>query len=345
MLTRAVAALCAPALVAAATASIPVGNNAKNYFANVTVGTQTFNLLVDTGSSNTWIGANQTYVPGADAVNTEKLVEITYGSGYMNGTEWYDTVTIGDLTVHNQSIGVAAYEEGYGYQGIDGILGLGGVLQTNNTVDGVELVPTLINNLLAQGLIDEEVLGVYFEPLPRATAYAVNGELTIGGVDPSHYTGDITWTPALTRAGQVRSWMTPIDAVSYNAQPLGTPPYTALFDTGTTNIYIPPDAYFAFLALANGTWDQEVYLSRFDERPTGVLAFSIGGRAFELTPEMYMVPEDEYGVWGLPEGTHWSFVSTAGEGNFFVGQKFFECYYSVYDTTNARIGFAAAKRA
>ena len=85
MLTRAVAALCAPALVAAATASIPVGNNAKNYFANVTVGTQvesislnpdftaqrarqTCNLLVDTGSSNIWIGANQTYVSGADAV-------------------------------------------------------------------------------------------------------------------------------------------------------------------------------------------------------------------------------------------------------------------------------------
>ena len=79
--------------------------------------------------------------------------------------------------MHNQPIGVAAYEEGYGYQGIDGILGLGGVLQTNNTVDGVELVPTLMNNLLAQGLIDEEVLGVYFEPLPREIAYAVNGEL------------------------------------------------------------------------------------------------------------------------------------------------------------------------
>ena len=44
--------------------------------------------------------------------------------------------------------------------------------------------------------------------------------------------------------------MASIDAVSYNAQPLGTPPYTALFDTGTTIIYIPPDAYFAFLALA-----------------------------------------------------------------------------------------------
>ena len=43
MLTRAVAALGAPLLVVATT-SIPVGNNAKNYFANITVGTQVVSI-------------------------------------------------------------------------------------------------------------------------------------------------------------------------------------------------------------------------------------------------------------------------------------------------------------
>ena len=36
-------------------------------------------------------------------------------------------MSIGGFTAVNQSIGVAGYEEGYGYQGIDGILGLGGI--------------------------------------------------------------------------------------------------------------------------------------------------------------------------------------------------------------------------
>lgn len=35
-----------------------------------------------------------------------------------------------------------------------------------------------MNNLYAQGTIEQEVLGVYFAPLGRGEAYAINGELT-----------------------------------------------------------------------------------------------------------------------------------------------------------------------
>ena len=48
---------------------------------------------------------------------------VSYGSGYFEGEEYTDTVTLGDgLTITKQSIGVASYAEGF--SGVDGILGL-----------------------------------------------------------------------------------------------------------------------------------------------------------------------------------------------------------------------------
>jgi hypothetical protein len=78
---------------------------------------------------------------------------------------------------------VAAYQEGFGNTGDfgvfdDGILGVGGILQTNNTVNGTQFIPTWMDNLYAQGVIKEEVLGVYFAPLVNNATYQVNGEIT-----------------------------------------------------------------------------------------------------------------------------------------------------------------------
>ncbi|TBU65524.1 acid protease [Dichomitus squalens] len=310
-------------------ATVPVANDAINYLANVTVGTQTFYLLVDTGSANTWVGANKTYIPGdLGYASWLYYVEVTYGSGYFNGTEYFDTVIFGGLTVHNQSIGVSSYEEGYGYQGLDGILGVGAIIQTNGTVNGTELVPTVMDNLYAQGVIEEEVLGVYFAPLSRNSTLEINGELTIGGVDDRRYIGNITYVPTWKSGDHVSSWGLNVDSI---------------VDTGTTNIYIPESAYTPFLNVSGGTYDYNVHLSKFAAKPTGNFAFSIGGTLFELTPDQYLVPQDEYSVWNIPDdGNYYSFISTAGPTYFFIGQKFLENYYAVFDTTNVRIGLAPA---
>jgi len=46
----------------------------------------------------------------------------------------------------------------------------------------------------------------------------------------------------------------------------------------------------------------------------------------------------------LPQGHYYSWINDGGDAtlglNFIIGQKFLENYYSVYDTTNSRIGFA-----
>lgn len=57
------------------------------YLASVGIGGGNYSVIVDTGSSNTWIGANKPYVPGPQSVNTGMAVGITYGSGGFIGEE------------------------------------------------------------------------------------------------------------------------------------------------------------------------------------------------------------------------------------------------------------------
>jgi hypothetical protein len=51
-----------------ATGSGTITNEVVTYIAPVTVGTQTFDLIVDTGSSNTWVGAGTKFVAGSTGV-------------------------------------------------------------------------------------------------------------------------------------------------------------------------------------------------------------------------------------------------------------------------------------
>ena len=72
----------------AATGSAPVTNQLDSYVASVKVGSQTFSLIVDTGSSNTWVGASTSLHGGT---STGKSISVSYGSGSFSGTEYIDT--------------------------------------------------------------------------------------------------------------------------------------------------------------------------------------------------------------------------------------------------------------
>jgi hypothetical protein len=59
--------------------------------------------------------------------------------------------------------------------------------------DNSNIVPTVTDNLVKQGTIKENVLGIYFEPSNSTSPVNVNGELTFGGVDSTKFIGDITY--------------------------------------------------------------------------------------------------------------------------------------------------------
>ena len=85
------------------------------------------------------------------------------------------------MVIENQSIGVASQAQGF--QGVDGILGVGPTDLTQGTVSGTSLVPTVVDNLFSQGTIANDSLGIFYQP--TTDEGAINGELTFGGVDDS----------------------------------------------------------------------------------------------------------------------------------------------------------------
>lgn len=69
--------------------SLSVMNDAVSYVANVAIGSpaSSYSLLIDTGSSNTWVGAGKKYAQTSSSTNTGHSVLVKYGSGSFSGTE------------------------------------------------------------------------------------------------------------------------------------------------------------------------------------------------------------------------------------------------------------------
>ena len=158
---------------------------------------------------------------------------MTYGSGTVSGEEWLDTVTLApDLVISQQSIGVASSSSGFDGLGIDGILGLGPVDTTIDTVSNTETVPTVLDNLLSQGRVPEEVFGVYYVPISEISA----GELTIGGYDNSAVSSPVNYVPLTTTSPASGYWG--IDqSITYGSDTILSST-AGVVDTGTTLILI-----------------------------------------------------------------------------------------------------------
>ncbi|KAJ7831788.1 hypothetical protein B0H14DRAFT_2592470 [Mycena olivaceomarginata] len=69
---------------AVAVGETPATNEDDTYVTATRIGTQTFDLIVDTGSSNTWVGSGRKYTPGSTATETGKSFEVSYGIGTVS---------------------------------------------------------------------------------------------------------------------------------------------------------------------------------------------------------------------------------------------------------------------
>ncbi|XP_006457102.1 hypothetical protein AGABI2DRAFT_212363 [Agaricus bisporus var. bisporus H97] len=325
----------------------PLDNQAVTYIASVGVGSPAtfYSLIVDTGSSNTWVGATAPYVQTSTSRDTGDSVGVQYGSGSFSGEEFVDTVTLGSLTLAQQSIGVA--DTSVGFEGTDGILGIGPVALTQGTLspDVSTLIPTITDNLFANGDIDANEIGISFEP--TNTVEIVNGEITWGGVDSSKFTGDINFIPVTST--QPASFFWGIDqSVRYGASNTILSTAAGIVDTGTTLVLLASDAIARYQAATGAVLDRNTGLLRITTAQFANLQslfFTAGGSTFELTPNAQIWPRTlNQAIGGNPNSVYLivgDLGMPSGEGFDFVnGYAFLERYYSVYDTANHRVGFA-----
>jgi hypothetical protein len=292
-------------------------------------------------ASNTWCGAQSSCEKTSTGKSTGGSVSVSYGSGSFSGTEYTDKVSFGGLTVSSQSIGAASSSSGF--SGVDGIIGFGPVDLTEDTVSNANTVPTFMDNLYSQGSISTEVLGVSFAPESGSDTDDTNGELTLGGTDSSKYSGSITYFSKLTSGDSSPYWGISIASFTYGSTTLASSG-SGIVDTGTTLIYIPTSAYNKFLSAAGGKTDSSSGLAIFSKKPTSNFNIKFGSTTYALTPAQYLVPTAQYSYYGLTSGKYYAWINDGGSSGVdtIIGQKFLENYYSVFDTTSSRIGFATA---
>ncbi|KAG2070089.1 acid protease [Suillus decipiens] len=327
---------------------IPATNHHTRYTVSVGIGdpATVYNLIVDTGSANTWVGAATPYVATGTSTNLRQPVGQTYGSASFEGIEFLDYVTVGPgLTVVLQSIGVAS--EVRGISDSDGVLGIGPVATTLGSLKDMptEPVPTVTNSLYGQGTISREILGIFFQPY-RGSVAATGGQITFGGTDPAMHDSNIAYTP-ITNSMRSRKYWGINQSITYGpGEILGLT--AGILDCGTTFILIATDAYVRYRFATGARYDRATELLTISEDQFGdlyYLNFHINGETYSFTPDAQIWPRSLNTVIGGHQGSIYLIIcdigTRSGSGlDFHNGYVFMQRFYTVLDTTMSRVGFA-----
>lgn len=321
---------------------VPVDNfmNAQ-YFSEIQLGTppQTFKVVLDTGSSNLWVPSSQcssiacflhTKYESSQS-STYKAngtsFEIRYGSGSMKGFVSQDILSIGDLTIKGQDFAEATEEPGlaFAFGRFDGILGLG-----YDTISVNKIVPPFYQ-MVNQKLLDEPVFAFYIAPTEEQS------EVVFGGIDKSHYTGDITWVPLRRKA----YWEVEFDAITFGDQTNELDSWGAILDTGTSLITLPSD-YAELLNAQIGakkSWNGQYTLECDKVAGLPDLTFQLGGTNFTITATDYTLNVQGSCISAI---TPLDMPPPVGPLAI-LGDAFLRKYYNIYDLGKNRVGLAKAK--
>jgi phytepsin len=231
----------------AGTGNVPIVDfSDAQYYGNIEIGTpaQTFKVIFDTGSANLWVPSSKCPLSqiGCDIhkkYNAAKsstykangtVFSIQYGSGACSGFVSSDTVSVGGLVATDTLFAEVTKQPGitFAVGKFDGLMGLG-----FDTIS-VDHMPPVWYNLVAQKQVAEPVFAFW---LSKTAAGGAGGELTLGGLDPNHYTGDITYTP-VTKKGY---WQFNAGGIKIGDTDYCEGGCKAIADSGTSMIAGPVD--------------------------------------------------------------------------------------------------------
>lgn len=308
------------------------------YFGEISIGTppQNFLVLFDTGSSNLWVAS--TYCQSQACTNhnlfnpsqsstystNNQQFTMSYGSGSVNGIFGYDTVSVQGLTLTNQEFGLTTSETGssFYYSKFDGIFGMAYPAMSAGGAT------TAMQGMLQQNLLTNPIFSVYMG--------SQSGQIIFGGVDTSLYSGQIVWAPVT----QELYWQIGINGFSINGQSTGwcSNGCQGIMDTGTGPLTIPQQYMGSLLQTLGAQQTQNGYFvncNNVQNLPT--ITFYINGYSFPIPPSAYIIQNNGYCSVNVEE-TY--LPSQNGQPLWILGDVFLRQYYTVYDMTNNRVGFA-----
>jgi hypothetical protein len=227
-------------------AAIPLASADGTYYtAQVTIGSQKFAMVVDTGSSTAAVagsscsgcGVTPLYTPGSSATDTHTPATAQYGSGSWMGEIFKDRLGLGNgtpaATVALASITSQMTFFDNNQNSFQGLLGLGGdgLLTTGTT--------SYLDQVVATGMTDVES----FQMCDGA-----GGTMWLGGFDPNAAAQNVQYTGM---NGQLPYYAVQMSNLQLGTTSLGFTPSVAIVDTGTTLFYTSQAVANAVVTKAN----------------------------------------------------------------------------------------------
>ncbi|KAL2093785.1 hypothetical protein ACEWY4_011097 [Coilia grayii] len=310
------------------------------YYGAISIGTppQSVQVLFDTGSSNLWVDSiycnskacniHQKFNPQSSSTFqwAGKSFTLHYGAGGMTAYLGYDTISVGDVTVTQQMVGLSE------------------TLNTNETpfagIVGLAYPqiaasqqPTLMDTMVQQGVLQNDFVAFY---LSRGQ---YGSEISFGEVDNSKITSQVTWTPVISQSW----WEIMMQGFQINGQETGwcQQGCAAIVDTGTPGLAIPSQ-YFSSIMQNMGAqqYNGMYYISCSAANNLPTLSVTISGVSFPIAPSAYIQQAGNgYCTFGMMPTSQQDF---SGRPMWILGDVFLREYYSIYDRGNNRVGFATA---
>lgn len=343
-----------------------INSNAdSSYIGAVSVGTppQTFNVVLDTGSSDFWVASTQcrtcqvtstfdttksSTIQQPQSSTGSQQVEIQYGSGSVVGVLAQDVVNMGGFTVNPQTfLVVSQASQGLLDQSTSGIMGL--AFQALASTRAVPFWQQLTNSNQFTNPEFSFFLTRFITD-PNAQDQEPGGVLTLGGVNNTFFTGNIEFQD-LANNGVVNEntfWLLQVSAVTVNGNAINAGSQQealAAIDTGTTLIGGPSDAVQAI-------WNA-VPNSQPVEQMQGFFAFpcstsvsvtiAFGGTAWPVSNDDINLGTVGGGfclggIFDLGLGSQ--IGSGGGNPSWVVGDTFLKNVYSVFRSNPPSVGFA-----
>ncbi|PCH43534.1 acid protease [Wolfiporia cocos MD-104 SS10] len=329
-----------------------------SYFGSLAVGTPpvSFDVILDTGSSDLWIAAGGTtadipsgictFSPSSSSsfrdLNTTFLIE--YGSGAAEGSLAEDTVQMAGFKVASQVFAVVdEVSDGALSAPVSGLMGLGWqqISSSGATPFWEALAET--NDTLTEPLFAFQL--TRYSNASEVWSLEPGGTFTLGATNASLYKGDIDYQDI--PSGQVGYWMQEISAITVNGNSisLASGSSYAAIDTGTTLLGGPQaiiaEIYAQIPGSEAGTGDLDgYYLYPCDSPATVTLKFGSSSIAWPIST------------------TDFQYMSASSDGNmcigslhvidnagttappWVIGDTFLKNVYSVFRYDPPSVGFA-----
>lgn len=216
--------------------------------------TQYYSMILDTGSSELWIG-NSTSITAKpydyNADTAKKMSNIinylVYGIGEVALRWGSTTLTLGDASDTQTVIADAPFSIAFQTAELDTFSQVSGLVGLAYSENGHTNLPQLLKN---KNLIDSVSYSLY---LNTNNATGASSSILFGGVDHSKYTGQLTSIPRVDIPGTTHKYLAVnLTAISFpnnsnipSPEPVNWP---VLLDSGTTYTYLPTDTYLSILS-------------------------------------------------------------------------------------------------